>query len=255
MSSVGGVCPACKRLLADHLPSAQRTPAQIADGRVAVINGRCQAADGRAPQKLCWVMLSEPMTPEEYRNRMAEGRLRLEKCPGCGGALVAHGTFCRTLVGPHGSVEEIRLLRGRCREEACPVCTVTHYPSFMTPYHPVPTAKREAVVRARAEGASWLAVTEQVALTTARRWCARVEARAVEVWIGLTAIRYRLDPRVPAPPGKLEASGPKAKMMFEACDAVRALVARTVGEPESLPSLAIPRLFQPPAPTTLPVWT
>lgn len=92
------------------------------------------------------------------------------------------GRSPRTLVGPDGAAEEIDLLRGRCLNKSCPVCTVTHSPSFMTPYHPVPTAKREAVIRARAGG--------EVARTTARRWCAMVEAQATEVWTGLTVIRY-----------------------------------------------------------------
>ena len=168
---------------------------------------------------------------------------------------MAHGQFSRTLVGPDGKVEELELLRGRCRNADCPVCTVTHYPSFATPYHAVPTAAREAVVRARAGGASWLAVTAQVAWTTARRWCQSVEDRATEVWIGLTAIRYRLDPKAPRPPGKAEAPGPDLPAMFEVCDAVGALLAEADGWVKSMPSLSIPRLFQPLAPTTLPVWT
>ena len=92
MPSVGGVCPGCKRPLEDHLPSVRRLEGPIPEGKVAVVNGRCQWRDGQqAPQKMCWVALSEPMTAETYRMRLADGAVGLERCPGCGGALVDHG--------------------------------------------------------------------------------------------------------------------------------------------------------------------
>ena len=256
MPSVDGLCPACKMPLVDHLASRRYLPAEVPPGKIAVVNGRCIVAGQRAPQKGCWVPLREPMTPQEYRRRFEAKTIPLEPCPWCKGRLVPWGSFPRTLAeGEPPELQELRLLRGLCQDRDCPMCTVTHYPSFITPYHPVPTAQREAVVRARAQGASWLTLTAQVARTTARRWCEAVEARATEVWLGLTTVRNRLDPQAPAPPGKAEACGPNLPAMFEVCDAVGAMLARAEGWVEELPALAIPRLFQPPAPTTLPVWT
>ena len=253
MPSVGCLCAACKHPLEDHLPSSARLPAEVPAGKVAVVNGRCIGPNGRALQKMCWVALAEPMTPAEYRRRLAEGTVRLERCPACHGRLVTHGRFHRTLLGPGGQPERIELLRGRCPNRECPVCTVTHYPLFMTPYHVVPTAEREATVRARAEGASWLNLKATVALSTARRWYRDVAARADEVLIGLTAAQHRLDPSAPALPRPANTLAKKLQAMFWVCDAVRALLAASGGW--AVPALAVARLFQPPGPTPLPVWT
>ena len=255
MPSVDGLCPACKMPMVDHLASSRCAPTEVPPGRVPVVNGRCIVAGEPAPQECCWVALREPVTPQDYRRRFEAKTIPLGPCPGCKGRLVSRGSCPRTLAEGESSVlQGLRLLRGRCPNRDCPTCTVTHYPCFVTPYHPVSTAQREAVVRARAQGASWLTLTARVARTTARRWCRAVEARATEVWLGLTAIRYRLDPQAPAPPGKAEDGGPKLPAMFEVCDAVGALLARA-GWVEAMPALTIPRVFQPPAPTTLPVWT
>ncbi len=255
MPSVGGLCAACKRPVADHLHSRRRPPAEISGTEVAVVDGRCVWAESQAAQKLCWVAIADPMTPEEYRKRLAEGKIPLEPCPMCGGKLAAHGRFSRTIAGQDGQADTIELLRGRCRNPECPVCTVTHYPCFLTPYHVVPTAEREATVRARAEGASWPTLAAQVPVTTVRRWCQEIAARADEVLIGLTAVWHRLDVQAPVLSRLAETPVQKLRAMFGVCDAVGRLLAQSEGWKVAVPALAIPRLFRPSAPTTLPVWT
>ena len=134
MFSVGGVCPGCKRALADHLPSSRMMPAEVPAGKVAVVNGRCVVDGERAAQKCWWVQLREPMTLEEYRGRFVAKTIALEPCPGCGGRLTGWGSFPRDVVDGDSLLGKIRLVRGLCPDTACPVCTVTHDPVFLTPY-------------------------------------------------------------------------------------------------------------------------
>jgi DNA-binding CsgD family transcriptional regulator len=212
--------------------------------------------DGRrAPQKCCWVQYGEPMEEDEYVRRQYAGQLVLQPCPGCGGQLVAWGQFARQVVSAGGrTVHALALLRGRCRNPDCPVCTGTHYPSFLTPYPAVPTAQREEVVRQRAEGqsSSELAAGTGYDRRTVVRWVRGVLARARGVTQGMLAIWQRLDVQAPEPvPG---VAG-ELRAMFWLCDAVAALLRGREGWVTDPPRLAVPRVFRPPAPTTLPVWT
>jgi hypothetical protein len=73
------------------------------------------------------------------------------------------------------------------------------------------------------------------------------------VLIGLGAVWQRLDAGAPALPGRTGTPVEKLDAMFIVCDAVRKQFAQAKGW--EVPALAIPRLFRPPAPTLLPVWT
>lgn len=255
MPSVGAPCPACKRPLTDHLPSGRYPPGNVPPDKVAVVNGRCIVNGERAPQKMCWVLLREPMTPEGYRERFEAGMIPLEPCPCCGGKLAPWGSFPRTLAeGEPATLQGLRLLRGLCTNENCPVCTVTHYVSFLTPYQVVPTAEREAAVRAHVEqGLSWSALDRQVpwVLGSVQRWQRQIAGRAAEVITRLLAVWQRLDPQAPAE----IRDGGLLQVMFAVCDAVGAWLRRDEGWMAAVPGLAIPRMFRPAAPTTLPVWT
>ena len=259
MPSVGGLCPACKRPLVDHLPSARYPRESVPPGKVDVVNGRCILEGTLAAQKLCWVQVGQPLTPAVYRERFEAGTIPLEPCPGCGGQLVPWGSCPRTLAeGEPARLQPLRLLRGRCLNPDCPVCTVTHYVCFVTPYHVVPTGAREAAVRAHVEqGLSWSAVGEQVpwVLASVQRWHRQLAARAPEVVVGLLAVWQGLDHQAPTemrtggiPDGLLQA-------LFRVCDAVGDLLRRQERWTVPVPGLAVPRMFRPAAPTTLPVWT
>jgi hypothetical protein len=259
MLSVDVLCPACKRPLAAHLPSRRRAPADVPVGKVAVVNGRCIVAGERAPQKCCWVALGEPMTLDEYRERFEAETIPLEPCPCCGGRLNAWGSFPRTLVeGEAGVAVDLELLRGRCPNPECPVCTVTHYPSFVTPYATVSTGEREAAVRAHLEpGKSWSGVSRSVpwSLCTVQRWERRLARRAAEVLIGLLGVWQVLDHRAPTEVPSGETRSGLLRAMFRVADAVAGGLRSGEGWTAPLPGLAVPRLFRPRAPTTLPVWT
>ncbi len=259
MLSVDALCPACKRPLSAHLPSARRAPEDVPPDKVAVVNGRCIVAGQRAPQKCCWVALGEPMTPEEYGDRFDAGTIALEPCPGCGGPLSAWGSFSRTLAKREAGVtEDLELRRGRCCNPDCPVCTVTHYPCFVTPYQTVPTAEREAAARAHLEpDVGWSAVARGVpwSLCTVQRWERRLARRAAEVLTGLLAIWQMLDHRAPTEVPSGENRCGLLRAMFRVADAVVGVLRTREGWTAPLPSLAVSRLFRPPGPTTLPVWT
>jgi hypothetical protein len=259
MASVGALCPACKVRVSDHLPSVRRPQADVPPEKVAVVNGRCVAGGVRGKQKLCWVALSEPMTPEQYRERFVGKTIPLEACPCCGGRLERWGSCPRTLAaGEPPALEGLRLLRGRCPDPACPVCTVTHYPCFVTPYHVVPTAQREAAVRAHVEqGWSWSAVGKRLpwVVASVQRWERGLATRAGEVTTGLLAVWQRLDHQAPGELGRSVTRRDLLRAMFRVCDAVWALLRRHEGWATPVPALAVPRMFRPGAPTTLPVWT
>jgi hypothetical protein len=263
--SVDGLCPACKRRVADHLRSVRREPESVAPGKVAVVNGRCVAEGKRAAQKLSWVALSKPMTVAEYRERLDAEAIPLEPCPGCVEALVRWGVVPRHLAeGEPPLLAGLSLLRGRCMNPDCPVCTVTHYPCFVTPYQVVPTGEREAVVRAyaaeaergaevRHEGglpgdAAWAPVT-------VRRWVRRVLDRAAEVSVGLHGVWLGLDDAAPSEVKSDDTRRGRLRLMFKVCDAVADLLRRAEGWTAALPAMALPRMVRPGRPTTLPVWT
>ena len=257
MSSVGGVCPGCKRALADHLPSSRMMPAEVPAGKVAVVNGRCVVDGERAAQKCCWVQLREPMTLEEYRGRFVTKTIALEPCPGCGGRLTGWGSFPRDVVDGDSLLGKIRLLRGLCPDTACPVCTVTHYPVFLTPYQAVPTAEREAAVRARAGGLSWSEVGRVVLwpVSTVRRWCGEIITRATEATVGMLGVWQHVDDRAPVGVPAERTRWGRLLALFRICDAVGEVPRAREGWRAPVPALAVPRMFRPVAPTTLPVWT
>ena len=263
MPSVDAMCPACKRAVADHLQFRRWPPSEVPEGRIAVVNGRCFPAGQPAPQKCCWVQLGERMTPGEYRERFLARSISLEACPSCGGHLERWGSVPRHLAeGEPPKLEGLRLLRGRCVNPGCPVCTVTHYPCFVTPYDTVPTAEREAAVRAHEEqGLSWsrLQKVEKKGwvAATVQRWVRRLRKRAAAVTIGVLAVWQALDHAAPA---ELRPEPPQAEWspllrMFRVCDSVRDLLQGREGWTAPVPALAVPRMFRPPEPTTLPVWT
>jgi hypothetical protein len=81
-------------------------------------------------------------------------------------------------VGEDGvTLVRVRLYRGRCPDPACPVATVTHYPSCLVPYSVFPLATHEAVLQGYAEGRSSAALAETVGLSvkTVRRWLTRTK--------------------------------------------------------------------------------
>jgi hypothetical protein len=259
MPSVGGVCPACKRPIGVHLPSARYPRQAVPVGWVDVVNGRCRVEGQPAAQKCCWVQLREVMTPAEYRARVEDGKIALEPCPCCGGRLRPHDRFERHLAeGEPAVLQGLRLVRGRCTNPDCPVCTVTHYPCFLSPYHVVATAEREAAVRAHCEqGLSWSAMAEQGKWEPAsvRRWQRAIAARAADVVTGLLALWQRLDHQAPAEMRVGLGRGELLQVVFGVCAAVAALLAPKEGWQAPVPALAVPRMFRPAPPTTLPVWT
>ena len=224
-----------------------------------VVNGRCRIAGRPAPQKCCWVQLRQVMTPAEYRERIQAGTITLEPCPCCGGRLQGHGSFERHVVaGETAALQGLRLLRGRCANADCPVCTVTHYPCFLTPYHVVATSERETAVRARLEqGLSWSAIRRQGRWlpSSVQRWLRAIAARAAEVVTGLLAIWQRLDHQAPAEVGSDQGEDAALRALFVICEAVATLLGRQEGWKSAVPALAVPRMFRPDAPTPLPVWT
>ncbi len=152
MLRLDGVCPGCKKPMVDHLRSSRSMPTEVGANEIPLINGRCYPEGDRAPQKCSWVQLAEPMDVETYQAKLAAGELGLEACPGCGGELQGWGQFKRKLYGGlEAGLVEIELMRGKCCHDDCPVCTVTHYPWFVTPYRAVQTQQRELEVRAYAE--------------------------------------------------------------------------------------------------------
>ena len=221
--------------------------------------GRCRLGAVRAPQKCCWVALSEPMTEAEYWRRYEDEPPPLEPCPCCGGSLQHHGRFPPLLASEDGTtVEPLWLYRGLCPNPACPIVTVTHYPCFVTPYKLVPVGRREAAVRAWAEqGESWAALSRASGYEakTLMRWTAEVLGRAAEVTTGLLGVWHHLDPQAPADVG--DEPGPRARLraMFRVCDPVAAWLSAVEVWRAHPPRLSVARLFRPPGPSLLPVWT
>lgn len=254
-------CPACKRRLSEHTPS-ERHPRSAEAGKVAVANGRCRPGGEPAPQKLSWVTLREELTEAEYRERYTDRAPPLEPCPGCGGKLHGHGRYGRGF-GEEGGVRvnPLPLYRGLCPQPACPVVTVTHYPCFVTPYEIAPTSQREAVVRERAERRrSWASLSAQAgyAPQTVRRWVRRVQARAAEILVGLSAALLWLDPgaALERTEGATRggARGDLLPAMFRVADTVVEVLTEAGAWREGTPRLGLPRLLRPPGPSPLPVW-
>ena len=97
------------------------------------------------------------------------------------------------------SLIPVRLYRGRCPDPACPVATVTHYPSCLVPYSVFPLATHEAVLQGYAGGRSSAALAETIGLSvkTVRRWLTRTKARLDEMLTATLALGQRLTPTLP----------------------------------------------------------
>jgi hypothetical protein len=103
-------------------------------------------------------------------------------------------------VGEDGvSLTPVRLYRGRCPDPACPVATVTHYPSCLVPYSVFPLATHEAVLQGYAEGRSSAALAEAAGLSvkTIRRWLTRTKAHLDEMLTATLALCQKLRPTLP----------------------------------------------------------
>lgn len=201
--SVDAPCPACKQSLACHAPSA--TSAHVHTGAVVVVRGRCIVDGVRAPQKLCWVLLSGPLTATEYLEAYAHAPPPAPSCPGCGGRAVHHGRYLRLVADDPAYPTPIPIYRARCEREDCPVVTITLYPPFVTPYMPFPTDVREQALRDHDERLTpWhrLAQAHRVAEDTVRRWARRLRVRAAALRAAFMAIAITYDPHSRLPPAR-----------------------------------------------------
>lgn len=240
--SVNAPCPACKHSLVRHPRSVAAAQAR-ADG-IVVVRGRCVVNGVRAPQKMCWVLLSGPLTTEQYLAAYAHTPPPAPPCPGCTGPTIPHGHFWRRLADDTAHPTLIPIYRVRCPRADCPVVTITLYPPFVTPYMPFPTAVREQVLRDHDEHRTpWhrLAQAYGVAEDTLRRWARRLRARAAALRAGFLALAIAYDPHARPPPARDPPS------LWALGDAA----AHAIDAP-GWPSLAVARLAL--ALSPLPVW-
>ncbi len=166
-------------------------------------NGRCYPGGVKAKQKLSWVAMSEVLTEEEYRERYSAGAPPpMEPCPGCGVRLGYLGHFERRQLSSDGKLEPLMLFRGICHNPACPAVSVTHYPSFVTPYSVFPTAVREtAIMESVSKGVEAVAASIGCSARTVLRWRQAVKERVGELVSGVAGLIMRLDPLWPLPQG------------------------------------------------------
>lgn len=245
MVNVDGPCPACKYNLGAHPPSAPCPRAN--PGPIDLVRGRCILAGVRAPQKLCWVLLSGVPTLDEYLSAYGSVSPPAPACPGCSGETARHGSFMRRLaIDPVWSTA-VRLYRALCKNPGCPVVTVTLYPPFVTPYQAVPTPVRENLVREHQQGAvSWdaLAAKSGFHRDTLRRWARAINARAGALRAAFVTL---LDWAAPAHHDPQGVGPPSLWGVADDC-------ARALALP--VPRLAIARLTVPGRIlVALPVWT
>ena len=235
------LCTSCRQPL--HLHSKSGRALREAANGIAVRNGRCHPGGEPARQKLSWVAMSEPLTEEEYRKRYsAASPPPMEPCPQCGSRLGYHGHFARQMA-EGGRLEPLLLFRGICRNPACPVVTVTHYPPFVTPYSVFPTAAREsAIVASLAKGLETAAAETGCSARTVLRWRKALRERLGELVSGIAGLIMRLDPLWPLP--RLEGPGTCFLLLARA---------RTLSFAKAMPLLAVARQ-RPPWPSALPVF-
>ena len=72
MPSVGGLCPACKRPIGVHLPSARYPRSAVPVGWVDVVNGRCRVQGQPAAQR-CWYAHARSQRAKRQRPRCWSG--------------------------------------------------------------------------------------------------------------------------------------------------------------------------------------
>ena len=201
--SVEAACPGCKERLASHPRSGRFIPAPV-DG-IVVVHGRCIVGGVRAPQKLCWAVLLEPVTLDDYLGLYADHQPDPPRCPACGGPTGYHGTYTRNVANDAGTLTPVPMYRFVCGRAECPVVTITLYPVCITPYMQVPTQVREDAVRTHDEGRmSWERIAEGigVASDTLRRWARRLRARAPALAAAFMAAVSDFDPRAILPPAR-----------------------------------------------------
>jgi hypothetical protein len=188
--------------------------------------------------------MSEPVPEEEYRRRYsADAPPPMEPCPQCGGRLGHHGHFERQLA-ENGELEPLLLFRGICRNPGCPVVTVTHYPSFVTPYCVFPTEVREtAIMESLTKGVEAAAASIGCSARTVLRWRNALGERLGELVSGVAGLVMRLDPLWPLP---------KVQGSFVAAFALLGGARELLGE--AGPLLAVGRR-RPAWPSALPVFT
>lgn len=187
--------------------------------------------------------MSEPLTEEEYRRRYsAMAPPPLEPCPGCGGRLGYHGHFERQCARD-GVLEPLLLFRGICRNPACPVVSVTHYPPFVTPYCVFPTQLREtAILASLSRGVVAVAAKIGCSARTVLRWRQALGERLRELISGIAGLIMRLDPLWALPQGQGNCAA-----AFSLLHEAQGLLGREG------PLLAVGRL-RPPWPSALPVF-
>jgi hypothetical protein len=240
--SVDAPCPACKRSLAIHWPSAPSARGQA--GGVVVVRGRCIVDGARAPQKLCWAPAAAPLSVQAYLKVCGHSPPPSPACPGCGGPTVRHGVYWRRVADDSVRPTPVPIYRFCCKRPDCPVVTITLYPPFITPYMPFPTAVREQAVRDHDEHHTpWdaLARVVGVAPDTLRRWARRLRARAAALRAAFVAIVITSDALASLPPSR---DGPSIWVIGDGA-------AHRIGLP-SWPRLALTRLVLTQGP--VPVW-
>ena len=236
------LCTGCRQPL--HLHSNSGRALREAARGIPVCNGRCYPRGKKAKQKLSWVAMSEPVTEEEYRRRYrADAPPPMEACPQCSGRLGHHGHFERQLA-ENGELEPLLLFRGICRNRACPVVTVTHYPPFVTPYCVFPTEVRErAITESLTKGVEAAAASINCSARTVLRWRNALGERLGELVAGVAGLIMRLDPLWPLP--NLQGG-------FATAFALLGRARELLGE--AVPLLAVGRQ-RPAWPSALPVFT
>jgi len=252
-----GLCPGCGRKLSDHLPS-RRGPPEKPTAAIVVILGLCYPWGwGRAAalQKMCWVQMSEALTEAEYREKYGRRPPQMERCPCCGGKLRHHGRYSRWL-----GAERLYIYRGLCKNPACPVVTVTHYPVFVIPYINEASAKVvEEVVRERAEeaenGLTWEKMSEKWGfdVKTLWRWYSAFFRRAKDI---INVLLFHEEKYKSAAADGLPTINMETIMrdMFGVADRVAELLSVAGLWREELPGLSLARMARSPGVSPMPVW-
>ncbi len=245
MHTLLGTCPACNLPWPLHPRSLFTRPTKALD--FAVIRGRCEVLGERAPQKICWLPLGSFSTAADYLAQYADISPSPGACPVCGSRLEPHGRFFRSLQLHSGEEIQIPLYRGLCKEDDCPIVTVTLYPAFVTPFGRAETRIRESCLRAHdEEHLSWERCGEQqgVSPDTARRWGRDFRPRVTLLTGVLLAVLFTFDSRFLLPPDPTP---------WPLLDQTLDLLGLDVG----LPRLSVSRVLLPStrAPPRWPVWT
>jgi len=175
-------------------------------------------------------------------------------CPCCGGKLRHHGRYSRRL----GS-ERLYIYRGLCKNPACPVVTVTHFPAFVIPYVLVSAEAVEDVVREQAEkaanGLTWEKVSEKWGcdVKTLWRWYSSVWRLAKDI---INVLLFREEKYKSAAAGGLPPVRSETILtdMFGVVDRVAELLTVAGLWREGIPKLSLARMGRSPGVSPMPVW-